>query len=176
MNFNVICKNDIKVEVNKKVCSLIKLFKEISIDYDPTEPILLNNIDNSHFETVLNFCKILNFRSLNLPKPLFTNKNKILSVINENEKLKDFFENLNLLTFSELIKTIDFLGVEDLEQLLYFKIYQKLCFDDKKSETLPIELNASISDEIYKKYKKYCDEFVYKLSETQVDDYLNTYK
>jgi len=183
MSFKVILENEYNLD--KRITSLINLFKEIDNDFTEHEPLLLKNIDNESFEKVLNFCKIINYEKLKLPKPLYLNSKEIREKLKSNRKLENFYNNdLKLNCISNLINTVDFLGFECLENLIYFKIYDELIFkknsnisnnDNKKNceeNKNTIDYNKSEIIQLYDKYIKYYENFVNGLSEEEVNKYL----
>jgi len=173
MAFSVNIQGSHKYELDVKISSLMNLFKEIHKDYNQNEHLDLNNLDKNSFDTVLSFCNIIDYKKLNLPKPLYLNSDKIHEIIKSNNVLFDFYENLNINNISDLINTVDFLGFECLESLIYFKIYDEFIFKNKKQEK-NFEKSEEY-DKLYNKYFIYCQKFVEGLSQDQINNYLEHY-
>ena len=86
MSFRVILESKV-YELDLKISSLINLFKEIHVDYNQNEPIKLENIDPESFEVILEFCRIIDYMDLNMPRPLYLNSTKINDIIRSNKDL-----------------------------------------------------------------------------------------
>ena len=177
MSFKVIIGESEIYELSIKISSLFKLFREIHIDYSQNDPIKLNNIDKSSFELVLKFCEMIQYNEINFPKPIYLKSNEIKKIIKSNSDLESFYEELNLNNISNLINTIDFLGFECLENLIYYKIYDELIFSMKHGyQNLSTVLkDKSEYEEIYEKYIKYCQKFVDTLLPEEINEYLENY-
>jgi len=178
MSFKVILKESDVYELDMKISSLVNLFKEIHIDYNQIDPIKLNNIDRRSFEVILSFCKIIDYKDLNLPRPLYLYSDKIKEVIKSNSELDSFYKNINLNNISGLIDTIDFLGIDCLETIIYYKIYDELVFSKtKNNQNLSNIINSDSKEyeEIYDKYIRYCQRFVDSLSSEEINTYLENY-
>jgi hypothetical protein len=165
--------------VNVKISNIVDLIKNLTEDYSMEQIIKLDKIDSTGFQKVLDFCKLINYEKLSLPKP-FLNVEKIKRE-HLSQAVINFYSSLTSKQTSEYLELSDFLNIPSLEDLLLLKlieIFQKeskvIEFFEKEDPNIAEKIKITKEDEerIREKYIIYCEKYVESLTDEQIEELL----
>jgi hypothetical protein len=187
-NFTITTEDGIKITLNKKISLFSELLKNLIENYDfnnNNEPI--KKINSNDIKILNEFCEICDFEPIQFEKPFWKfsidfHKKKLNK--NNNNKLKNFYENLTSNKLKKYYKISDYYQVNSIEEIIYLKLYEvflnennikKYFENEQKNFDEIFNINNEIKEKIEKNYMNIIENQLDSLNEEEINKLCNEY-